>query len=191
MNKLASCAWPGNDERMIAYHDHEWGVPCHDDKKLFEYVVLDTFQAGLSWRTILHKRENFRYAFADFDAKKITRFGARDVARLMKDVGIVRNRQKIEATIKNARAFLAAQKEFGDFDRYIWQFVKGKTIKNKWKLQSHLRAHSKESDAMSKDMKSRGFAFVGTTICHAFMQGAGLINDHLVSCFRYKEVAKK
>lgn len=175
---------------MIKYHDEEWGVPCHIDRKLFEYVILDTFQAGLSWRTILHKRENFRKAFAGFDANKIARFGAREVVRLMKDRGIIRNRQKILATIKNAKACLESQKEFGSFDKYIWQFVGGKQIKNKWKKQSHLRAHSKESDAMSKDMKIRGFGFVGTTICHAFMQGAGLINDHLVSCFRYKQVGR-
>ncbi len=173
---------------MIRYHDKEWGVPCHDDKKLFEYIVLDTFQAGLSWRTVLYKRENFRKAFANFDARRIAKFEVRDVTRLMKDTGIIRNRQKILATIKNAEVFFEVQKEFSSFDAYIWSFVKGKTITNRRKKQSHLRANSRESDAMSKDMKSRGFEFVGTTICHAFMQGAGLINDHLVSCFRYKKV---
>ena len=173
---------------MIKYHDTEWGVPCRDDKKLFEYIVLDTFQAGLSWRIILHKREGFRKAFANFNPKRIVKFKARDVARLMRDKGIIRNRQKILATIVNAQKFLEVQKEYGVFSKYIWGFTNGKTVKNKWVKQSHLRSHSKESDTMSKDMKKRGFKFVGTIVCHAFMQGTGLINDHLVGCFRYKKV---
>ena len=173
---------------MIKYHDTEWGVPCRDDKKLFEYIVLDTFQAGLSWRIILHKREGFRKVFANFNPKRIVKFKARDVARLMRDKGIIRNRQKILATIVNAQKFLEVQKEYGVFSKYIWGFTNGKTVKNKWVKQSHLRSYSKESDTMSKDMKKRGFKFVGTIVCHAFMQGTGLINDHLVGCFRYKKV---
>ena len=172
---------------MVAYHDTEWGVPCHDDKKLFEYVVLDTFQAGLSWQIILRKREGFRKAFKNFDAKKVAVMGERDVLRLMQDAGIVRNRLKIAGTIKNARVFLAVQKEFGLFSDYIWQFVGGKTIDSKHKHGSSIGTHSKESDALSNDLKKRGFTFVGTTIIYAFMQGAGLVNDHVVTCFRHKE----
>jgi len=171
---------------MIRYHDKEWGVPCHDDKKLFEYIVLDTFQAGLSWRTVLYKRENFRKAFANFDARRIAKFEVRDVTRLMKDTGIIRNRQKILATIKNAEVFFEVQKEFSSFDAYIWSFVKGKTITNRRKKQSHLRANSRESDAMSKDLKKWGFKFVGSTICYAFMQATGMVNDHEKGCFLYK-----
>ena len=188
MVQVRRCLWPGKDPEMLRYHDGEWGVPCRNDKKLFEYLVLDSFQAGLSWQIILHKRANFRKAFANFNPDKIVRFASHDVARLMKDSGIVRNRQKIEGTISNARAYLATQKEFGTFANYIWQFTGGKPIVNKWKKQSHLRSHSPESDAMSRDMKMRGFKFVGTTICHAFMQGAGLINDHLITCYRHKKV---
>jgi len=175
---------------MLRYHDTEWGVPCHDDKKLFEYVVLDTFQAGLSWQIVLHKRAGFRKAFAKFNPKLIAKFKASDVTRLMKDTGIIRNRLKIKATISNASAYLAIQKDFGTFANYLWQFVGGKPIVNKWKNQSHLRSHSKESDTMSKDLKKRGFKFVGTTICYAFMQGAGLVGDHLVTCFRHREVMR-
>lgn len=177
------CAWPGADERMRKYHDTEWGKPCHDDKKLFEYLLLDSFQAGLSWAIILNKRENFRRAFAGFNPLKIARFSNADVKRLMENPGIVRNRLKIEAAIQNAKAFLAVQKEYGSFDRYIWMFVGRKPLNNKIRTIKDIGATSKESDAMSKDLKKRGFKFVGSTICYAFMQGAGLVNDHEMRCF--------
>lgn len=179
------CHWPKNDPLMLAYHDTEWGVPCRDDQKLFEYVVLDTFQAGLSWQIILNKRENFRRAFDNFNAKKIAKYDARKIEKLLNDSDIIRNRLKILGTIKNAKAYLATQKEFGTFAGYLWHFVDNKTINNKLKHQSKIAATSRESDAMSKDMKKRGFAFCGSTVCYAFMQGAGLVNDHLVSCFRH------
>lgn len=172
---------------MREYHDTEWGVPLHDDRKLFEFLVLDAFQAGLSWRTVLYKRKNFEKAFANFNAKKITGFSAKDVSRLMKDAGIIRNRLKIIGTIENATQFLKVQKEWGSFDKYIWQFTKGKTIKNKWKNSKDIPSVSREAEAMSKDLKSRGFKFVGPTICYAFMQAAGMVNDHLVTCFKYKK----
>ncbi len=183
------CGWPADDELMIAYHDTEWGVPVHDDRKHFEYLILDAFQAGLSWRTILHKRENFRKAFANFDYKKVAKFGDKEFERLMNDAGIVRNRLKILAAIQNARALLEVQKEFGSFDAYIWQFTKGKQLVNKFKSMSELPAKTAVSDAMSKDMLKRGFKFVGSTICYAYMQAAGMVNDHAVSCFRHKECA--
>lgn len=182
-----ACTWPANDEQMIAYHDTEWGVPVHDDKKHFEFLVLDCFQAGLSWKTILHRRKFFKKAFANFDVKKVAKFGEDDVTRLMGDAGIIRNRLKITGTIKNAKAFIALQKEFGSFDAYIWQFTGGKTVVNKHKQSSTIPATSKESDAMSKDLKKRGFTFVGSTICYAYMQAAGMVNDHLLSCKRHKE----
>jgi len=185
---MQRCAWPGTNEQMIKYHDEEWGVPCHDDRKLFEYIVLDTFQAGLSWAIVLKKREGFRRAFDGFDPKKIARYTSSDVQRLENDPAIIRNKLKIAATISNAQAFLGIQKEFGSFDKYIWQFVGGKPIVNSPKEDSQIASSSKESDAMSKDLKKRGFKFVGTTICYAFMQAAGLVNDHLVRCFRYREV---
>jgi DNA-3-methyladenine glycosylase I len=185
------CTWPGTDALMIEYHDTQWGTPEYDDKKHFEAFVLDAFQAGLSWRTILHKRENFRKAFARFDFRKVAKFGAKDVKRLMKDAGIVRNRLKIEASIVNARKFLEIRKEFGTFDKYVWSFVGGKQIKNKHKSTSDIGATSKESDALSKDLKKRGFKFVGSTIIYAYMQGVGLVNDHLTSCFRYRAAAKR
>jgi DNA-3-methyladenine glycosylase I len=187
---ISRCPWPSDDALMIAYHDEEWGVPLHDDKKLFEFMVLDANQAGLSWKTILHKRENFRRALHDYDVKRIARYGAKDVARLLGDAGIIRNRMKIAATIENAKRFLEVQKEFGSFDAYIWQFTDGKTIHHKWKTLKQLPATSRESDAMSMDMKERGFEFVGSTICYAFMQAAGMVNDHLVNCFRYKQLVK-
>ena len=180
-----TCNWPSGDPLMIKYHDEEWGVPVHDDTKIFEFLVLDAFQAGLSWRTILHKRENFRAAFDNFDARKIALYGDNDFDRLMANAGIVRNKAKILGTIQNAKCFLSVQAEFGTFDRYIWQFTGGKTIKNKLTSLSAMIASSPESDAMSKDLKSRGFTFVGTTICYAFMQAAGMVNDHLVTCSRY------
>ncbi len=173
---------------MHQYHDEEWGTPTHDDATHFEYLILDANQAGLSWRTILHKRENFRRALDGFDYKKIAKYGAADVRRLMRDAGIIRNRLKVLAAIKNARAFIAVQKEFGTFDAYIWSFVRGRTIVNHPKENSHIAAMSKESDAMSKDMKKRGFSFCGSTMCYAYMQGAGLIDDHLARCFRKREL---
>jgi DNA-3-methyladenine glycosylase I len=169
---------------MDRYHDDEWGVPARDDRRHFEYLVLDGFQAGLSWRTVLHKRENFRRAFAGFDPARVARFGAADVARLLGDAGIVRNRLKIAGAIKNAAAFLRVQDEFTTFDRYVWRFTDGRTIRNSWKTLKQLPPRSAESDAMSKDLKSRGFTFVGSTICYAYMQAAGLVNDHLVGCPR-------
>ena len=173
---------------MIAYHDEEWGVPLHDDRKLFEFLVLDAFQAGLSWRTILHKRENFRLAFDAFDAQLIARYKKRKIGQLLENAGIVRNRMKIEATVGNAKAFLGVQSEYGSFDSYIWQFVGGQPKQNRWKSLKRLPASTPDSDRMSKDLKERGFKFVGTTICYAFMQAAGMVNDHLVQCFRYEEV---
>ncbi len=173
---------------MIAYHDTEWGVPLHDDQKLYEFIVLDGAQAGLSWSTVLKKRENYRKAFTGFDPRIVARFTQRDVTRLLKDPGIIRNRLKIESAITNARQVLAVQKEFGSFDAYIWQFTGGKTKQNRRRRLSDIPATSRESDAMSKDMKKRGFTFVGSTICYAFMQAAGMVNDHLVDCFRHQEV---
>ncbi|HUF12464.1 MAG TPA: DNA-3-methyladenine glycosylase I [Longimicrobiales bacterium] len=179
------CGWPGADPLMIAYHDDEWGTPTHDDGQHFEYIVLDSFQAGLSWRTILHKRENFRAAFADFDPERVARFGKRDVERLMRDVGIVRNRQKIEATIGNARAFLELRVAEGGFDRFIWGFTGGVTLRNAWASEQEVPPRTPESDAMSRALKERGFRFVGSTICYAYMQAAGMVDDHVVSCFRH------
>jgi DNA-3-methyladenine glycosylase I len=173
---------------MVRYHDTEWGVPLHDDRKLFEFLVLDAFQAGLSWAIVLRKREGFRGAFSGFDPRKVARYDHRRVKSLLADAGIVRNRLKIEATIANAQAFLALQREFGSFDRYIWQFTGGGTKRNRWRALNQIPARSPESDAMSRDLKARGFRFVGSTICYAFMQAAGMVNDHLVSCFRYREV---
>lgn len=175
---------------MIHYHDSEWGVPVHADRLLFEYLVLDAFQAGLSWRTILNKRENFRTAFDEFNATKIAKYNKNKYEALLQDAGIIRNRAKIQATITNAQRFLEIQKEFESFDAYIWQFVNGKAIHNKHKTLQEIPAMSLQSDAMSADMKKRGFKFVGSTICYAFMQAAGLVNDHLVDCFRYKELQK-
>jgi DNA-3-methyladenine glycosylase I len=176
---------------MIAYHDTEWGVPLHDDRKLYEFIVLDGAQAGLSWSTVLRKRESYRKAFRGFDPKVVARFTPRDVARLLKDPGIIRNKLKIESGITNARKFLEVRKEFGSFDAYIWQFTGGKTVQHRCRRLSDIPATSDESDAMSRDMKKRGFTFVGSTICYAFMQAAGMVNDHLVGCFRYKEVQRK
>ena len=184
------CTWPGQDELMTIYHDSEWGVPVHDDKKHFEFLVLDAFQAGLSWRTILYRREGFRKAFADFEVEKVAKFTEKKLEKLMLNEGIIRNNLKIWGTVKNAKTFIQIQKEFGSFDKYIWQFTKNKTIQNKWKTMKDIPATSKESDAMSKDMKKRGFTFVGSTICYAYMQAAGMVNDHLTGCFRYKGIKK-
>ena len=183
------CEWAGSDPLYIEYHDKEWGVPEHDDRNLFEMLILEGAQAGLSWSTILKKRENYRKAFDRFDAKKIARYDKKKIKELLGDQGIVRNRLKIESTVRNAQAFLDVQNEFGSFDAYVWQFVNGKQIKNKWKRLKEIPAKTEESDAMSRDLKKRGFTFVGSTICYAFMQAVGMVNDHLVSCFRYKEVS--
>jgi DNA-3-methyladenine glycosylase I len=175
---------------MIAYHDTEWGVPLHDDQKLFEYIVLDGAQAGLSWSTVLRKRENYRKALHGFDPKRIARYTEKDVQRLLKNDGIIRNRLKIESTITNAKMFLQLRQEFGSFDAYIWQFTGFKTVQHRFRRLAEIPATSEESDAMSRDLKKRGFKFVGSTICYAFMQAAGMVNDHLVHCFRYREVRR-
>jgi DNA-3-methyladenine glycosylase I len=183
-----TCQWPGSNELMKKYHDKEWGVPLHNDKKLFEYLVLDAFQAGLSWQTIINKRKNFEKAFHNFDANTIAKYTKKDFDRLMANAGIVRNKLKIESTISNAKKFLEIQKEFGSFDKYIWQFTSHKTVHNKFKSLRELPPHTAQSDAMSKDLKERGFRFVGSTICYAFMQATGMVNDHIIECFRYKEL---
>jgi DNA-3-methyladenine glycosylase I len=181
------CGW-ARDELMIAYHDAEWGVPVHDDRTLFEFLILEGAQAGLSWSTILRKRPNYRKAFDRFDPRKVARYGDAKVSALLADVGIVRNRLKIGATIQNAQAFLAAQKEFGSFDAYIWRFVGGKPLQNGRRTMGDVPAKTVESDAMSKDLSKRGFRFVGSTICYAFMQATGMVNDHLTECFRHREL---
>lgn len=186
--KKDSCNWPGNDQLMIKYHDEEWGVPVHDDRKIFEYMVLDGFQAGLSWKTILYKRKNFRKAFDNFEPEVISEYTEGKIESLLQDAGIIRNKLKIRAAIKNAKLFLKVQEEFGSFDKYIWQFTGGKPKINHWEHLNQIPAKSDESDDMSKDLKKRGFKFVGSTICYAFMQAAGMVNDHLVYCHRYKEV---
>ncbi len=183
------CGWARN-ELSAAYHDAEWGVPLHDERKLFEFVILEGMQAGLSWDCILGKRAAFRAAFAQFDPVKVARFTARDVARLMNDAGIIRNRQKIDAAIGNARAFLAVQKEFGSFDAYAWPFIDGRPLVNRWSGLKQLPARTAHSDAWSKDLKARGFKFVGSTIMYAHMQATGMVNDHLVGCFRHKALAR-
>ena len=182
------CGWSATDALYIKYHDTEWGVPVHNDRKLFEFLILDGAQAGLSWITILKKRQNYRKAFDHFDPHKIAGYDTRKVSELLSNEGIVRNKLKINAAIQNAVSFLAVQKEFGSFDNYIWRFVGGQTIKNKWNSLEEIPAQTPESAAMSADLKNRGFKFVGPTICYAFMQAAGLVNDHVVDCFRYEEV---
>lgn len=188
MAETKRCEWTKNNPFNNQYHDIEWGVPLHNDRKLFEFLVLDAFQAGLSWLTILKKRENFRQAFDDFDYYKIAKYNQNKIDELVKNEGIVRNKLKISATITNALAYIDIINEFGSFDIYIWQFVNNKTIDNKIKSIYDVPVSSKESDAMSKDLKKRGFKFVGSTICYAFMQAAGMVNDHETSCFRYKEL---
>lgn len=178
----SDCGWPGNDILMRNYHDNEWGVPLHDDQKLFEFITLDAFQAGLSWKTILYKRENFRHAFDQFDYRIIAGYNEKKIQELMQDASIIRNQAKIRATVINALMYLKIQDEFGSFDNYIWQFTGGKTIVNNFKELSEIPARSTISDAMSKDLIKRGFKFVGSTICYAFMQAAGMVNDHLVTC---------
>lgn len=182
------CAWCGADPLYVRYHDEEWGVPVHDDRKLFEFLILESFQAGLSWYIVLKKRPNFKKAFADFDPKKVSQFTKRDVARLMHDAGIIRNKMKIEAAINNAARFLEVKKEFGSFANYVWSFTDGKTIDGKKKTMKDYVSKTALSDAMSKDMGKRGFKFRGTTICYAFMQAVGIVNDHLVTCFRHSHI---
>jgi DNA-3-methyladenine glycosylase I len=184
------CEWCGTDPLYVAYHDDEWGVPVHDDRQLFEMIVLDGAQAGLSWSTILKKREAYRRAFNGFEPEKVARYTEKRIARLLQDPGIVRNRLKIESAVRNARAFLEVREEFASFDRYIWQFVDGRPLQNRWRRITDIPARTAQSDAMSKDLKKRNFNFVGSTICYAFMQAAGMVNDHLVDCFRYSEVAR-
>ena len=185
------CAWCGTDPLYVHYHDEEWGVPVHDDPKHFEFLILEGAQAGLSWITILRKRENYREAFADFDPERVVRFGKRDVERLLKNPGIVRNRLKVEGAVKNARAFLEVQDEFDGFDKYVWRFVGGKPIQNRWTQMQEVPATSPESDTLSKDLKKRGFTFVGSTIIYAHMQAVGMVNDHVVDCFRHKQVSRR
>ena len=182
------CAWAGTDPRYIKYHDTEWGIPLHDDRSLLEFLLLDGFQAGLSWITILKKRSNYREAFDYFEPQKMAAYDAYKVKKLLANKGIIRNRLKVEAAIQNAKSFLAVRKEFGSFDNYIWQFTGRQIIKNVWKTMAEIPAQTKESVAMSNDLKKRGFKFVGPTICYAFMQAAGMVNDHVVDCFRYNQV---
>ncbi len=188
--KIKRCSWPASDSLMIKYHDKEWGVAVHSDKKHFEYLLLDSFQAGLSWSTILKKRKNFRKAFDNFSYKIIAKYGKKDFNRLLKDEGIIRNRLKIKAAITNSQKFLEIKKEFGSFDKYIWRFVGEESIRNKFRKLSEIPAKTRESDAMSKDLKSRGFKFVGSTICYAYMQAAGMVNDHIENCFRYRQLKR-
>jgi DNA-3-methyladenine glycosylase I len=183
------CYWVnGGDVIMIEYHDREWGVPVHDDNHLFEVFILDGAQAGLSWRTILNKRENYRRAFDNFDVKKVAKYGESKIQKLLEDKGIVRNKLKIASAVRNAKVFIEIQKEFGSFDKYFWSFVNGKPIKNKWKHASEIPAYTELSDTISRDLKSRGMNFVGSTIVYAIMQGMGMVNDHEMGCFRYGEL---
>ena len=182
------CSWAGSDPLYIAYHDMEWGVPLYDDRKLFELLILEGAQAGLSWLTILKKRHDYRRAFDNFDPAKIAGYGNRKVRELVANAGIIRNRSKIESAIQNARSFLDIQREFGGFAKYIWRFVGGKPLKNRWRTTEEIPARTEVSTTMSADLKARGFKFVGPTICYAFMQSAGLVNDHTVNCFRHEEV---
>ena len=187
---IARCAWCGSDPLYLQYHDEEWGTPVHDDRALFEFLCLEGAQAGLSWITILKKRDNYRQAFDNFDAAKIARYDARQIEKLLQDPGIVRNRLKVNGFVKNARAYLELRDEFGTFDKYIWSFVGGRPRVNAWTSIREIPAHTSESDAMSKDLKKRGMTFVGSTICYAFMQACGMVNDHEVGCFRYKPLKK-
>jgi DNA-3-methyladenine glycosylase I len=190
MKNLTRCPWPANDKLMIKYHDKEWGVPVHNDRKLFEFLLLEGFQAGLSWKTILHKRENFKEAFDNFDFNKIAKYDKKKINSLMKNSGIIRNRMKINAAVNNAKAFIEIRKEFGTFNKYIWSFINNKPVINKFKSLSELPAKTELSDKISEDLKKRGFKFVGSTVIYAHMQATGMVNDHLVSCFRYNELKK-
>ena len=190
-SKKLRCWWCGEDALYCAYHDREWGVPVHDDRKIFEMLILEGFQAGLSWLTILRKRENFRKAFRNFDARKMARFKKSDVARLMNNAGIIRNRLKIEGAVTNAQCFLEVQQEFGSFDKYIWGFTGNRTLRNpKGVTRKTMKPTSPESDALSKDLKRRGFKFVGSTVCYAHMQATGMVDDHVVGCFKYRRRGK-
>jgi DNA-3-methyladenine glycosylase I len=191
MNQKTRCAWAGTDPRMVAYHDKEWGVPVRDDRLLFEFLTLEGAQAGLSWQTILNKRDAYREAFADFDPARVARFDRRRIEKLLADPGIVRNRLKVESTVSNARAVLEVQREFGSFERYVWDLVDGAPRINRWRQMRHVPASTAASDALSKALKQRGFRFVGSTICYAFMQATGMVNDHLLTCFRHGEVSKR
>ncbi|NJN98666.1 MAG: DNA-3-methyladenine glycosylase I [Anaerolineales bacterium] len=184
------CTWAGSDPLYIAYHDHEWGIPVHDDRQFFEMLILEGAQAGLSWSTILHKRDNYRLAFDNFDPERVAGYGQPKLEELLSNAGIVRNRRKIEAAVQNARAFLAVQQEFGSFDAYLWRFIGGQPRQNRWTSLSEIPPQTAESEALSKDLRRRGFNFVGPTICYAFMQAVGLVNDHVIDCFRYTDVAK-
>ena len=186
--KKQRCDWATADPLSIRYHDKEWGVPLHDDRRLFEFLILEGAQAGLSWITILRKRDAYRKAFANFDPRKVAKFGGPQTTKLLHDPGIVRNRLKIHAAIDNAKAFLAVQKEFGSFDRFVWSFTNGKRIQNRYRRLAELPAETPESQALSRELKRRGFRFVGPTICYAFMQAVGMVNDHLVGCFRHREL---
>ncbi len=188
MNNPSRCGWAGASELEIEYHDREWGVPVHDDRVLFEFLTLEGAQAGLSWTTILNKRENYRRAFDGFNPVNIARYGEDKIQELLRNPGIVRNKLKVRSTVSNAQAFLAVQKEFGSFDAYLWGFVDGVPIRNQWKSLRDIPASTELSDRLSKDLKKRGFRFVGTTICYAFMQAVGMVNDHEMGCFRYREV---
>lgn len=188
MNKIR-CPWvPLDDPLYVSYHDMEWGVPVHNDRTIFEYLTLEGFQAGLSWRTVLHKRENFRMAFDGFDPQKISKYDETKIDELLENPGIIRNKLKIRAAISNAESFLEIQKEFNNFDNFIWQFVGGKPLQNKLKTLDDYQATTPESDALSEELKKRGFKFVGSTVCYAHMQATGMVNDHTVDCFRYKEI---
>jgi DNA-3-methyladenine glycosylase I len=187
---LVRCSWPGEDKLYLEYHDIEWGAPLHDNRRLFEMLILEGAQAGLSWITILRKRAAYRIAFDNFQPEKIAKYGDKKVAALLANAGIIRNRSKINAAIGNAQAFLATKEEFGSFDKYIWQFTGDKPLVNKWKRGGQIPAETKESQSMSKDLKKRGFRFVGPTICYAFMQATGMVNDHLVDCFRYEQTRR-
>jgi len=184
------CPWPRDDEIYRRYHDEEWGVPVHDDRRHFEFLLLEGAQAGLSWETILKRRDGYRKAFAGFDAEKVARFTPKKVAALLRDTGIIRNRLKVESAVTNARAFLAVQEEFGSFDRYVWGFVGGRPIVNRWTSLKQIAPRTKESDALSKDLYARGFRFVGSVIMYSHMQACGLVNDHLVDCFRHKPLSR-
>ena len=188
---MKRCEWADKNELDQAYHDNEWGVAVHDDRRLFEFLILEGVQAGLSWSIILRKREGYRKAFDNFDVQKISQYSENEVSRLLVNPEIIRNKLKINATITNARAFLQVQKQFGSFDHYIWQFVDGKPIQNSWEKMTDIPSNTPESKAMSKDLRKRGFKFVGTTICYAFMQAVGMVNDHVVGCFRYEELKNK
>ncbi|MFI5264103.1 MAG: DNA-3-methyladenine glycosylase I [Candidatus Kapaibacterium sp.] len=191
MNEFHRCGWSVKDPIYITYHDEEWGIPVHDDRKLFEFLVLEGAQAGLSWLTILKKREGYRKAFAEFDPEKVARFTEKKIEKLLLDPSIIRNNLKVRSAVTNAKAFLKVQEEFGSFDNYIWQFTDGKVIHNKWKSLKEIPARTKESDTMSKDLIGRGFKFVGSTIMYAHMQATGMVNDHVADCFRHKELMRK